>query len=225
MTVELYRADPYRTEFVARVVRHEGDRVVLDQTCFFPRGRHAPVSDLGSLDSHDVVDVGWTTDHLVRHDLCGAKSHPIAVGRRMVGRVDWDRRYRSMRLHTAQHLAEIALRVTHDVSGISVAEVTDEQLALRVMMHGTLDVPAVEEWMSSTIRDDLPMLASEDIGPPHRWVWHLDGYGHRYCQALHVNSTGEIGAVHIKEGAEETAAIKLELELACSDRIAHRDRS
>jgi len=100
----LYALDSYRREFDATVVdvTPEG-AVVLDRTAFYPTGGGQP-HDLGSLTwdgtTAAVVEVRKTAS-AVLHRLEGAA--PPALGTRVHGEIDWDRRYALMRTHTALH--------------------------------------------------------------------------------------------------------------------------
>ena len=104
MTEKIYATDAYATEMQAQVVRTDTDdnRVLLDRTVFYPGGGGQP-HDLGALsvgeDRLDVVRVTEDSDG-VWHWLDG--SLPSA-GMTVDGQIDWDRRYKLMRTHTALH--------------------------------------------------------------------------------------------------------------------------
>jgi Ser-tRNA(Ala) deacylase AlaX len=100
MTEKLYWQDAYMREFDAKILSVEGNRVRLDQTAFNPRGGGL-VSDLGKLNEGDVIEVvkeGEEIFHLVERP-------ELYSGRETVrGVIDWDRRYRIMRMHTTAHI-------------------------------------------------------------------------------------------------------------------------
>lgn len=104
MTKALYLEDSYLKECDATVVKvTDGRYVVLDQTIFYPRGGGQP----------------WDTGKIIRGDevfnviyvgkFGGEISHEVdreglREGDRVRCILDWDRRYRFMRSHTAAHL-------------------------------------------------------------------------------------------------------------------------
>jgi len=104
MTDLLYQMDSYLKDFRGTVVAAEGNKVALDRTAFYPGGGGQPC-DLGVLvwDDHRVrvVTVSKAGD-LVWHTL----EAPVvpSVGSVVQGILDWDRRYRLMRTHTALHI-------------------------------------------------------------------------------------------------------------------------
>ncbi|MGH9056468.1 MAG: alanyl-tRNA editing protein [Acidimicrobiales bacterium] len=99
----LYLRDAYVREFEATVtsVDAAGRRVLLDRTVFYPTGGGQP-HDTGTLGGHPVVDVRKDGDD-VWHTIGGDGALP-AVGDRVHGELDWERRYALMRTHTALHV-------------------------------------------------------------------------------------------------------------------------
>lgn len=104
MTELLYQTDSYLREFDGRVTAVEGSAVALDRTAFYATGGGQP-HDTGTLSSGGrtwrVVEVRKAGDD-VWHTIEG-EGIP-AVGDELRGAIDWERRYRLMRTHTALHL-------------------------------------------------------------------------------------------------------------------------
>jgi misacylated tRNA(Ala) deacylase len=100
LTRKLYWEQPYSKEFTGKVVSLYGDRVELDQTLFYPRGGGVSF-DKGVLGSVKVVETTKDGDRIL-HTLEAQST--FQNGQTLTGRVDWDRRHRLMRMHTAGHL-------------------------------------------------------------------------------------------------------------------------
>jgi len=100
VTELLYLRDAYLRSFSATVAETEGDTSVrLDRTAFYPTGGGQP-HDTGRLGGAAVVDV-VKRGEAVWHVLDG----PVPpVGATVEGVIDWDRRHRLMRTHTAMHV-------------------------------------------------------------------------------------------------------------------------
>ena len=100
MTRRLFWEDMYTREFEARVESVDGARVVLDQTAFNPRGGGL-VSDTGVLGGVRVLEVVKEGEQIVH-----ALETPPAFepGKVIHGVLDWDRRFRIMRMHTSAHI-------------------------------------------------------------------------------------------------------------------------
>ena len=99
---ELYYLNSYLREFDAQVVRSDPEGIILDRTGFYARSGGQP-SDAGELQAGGehwpVIEVrrrAGVTLHVVE----GLGPNP---GTNVTGVLDWDLRYRCMRLHTALH--------------------------------------------------------------------------------------------------------------------------
>ena len=101
MTELLYQTDSYLKEFEAVVtaVNLEEKAVALDRTAFYPGGGGQP-NDVGILNTLNVVKVRKAGDDVL-HIIDGGLP---AVGTKVHGAINWDRRYQLMRTHTAMHI-------------------------------------------------------------------------------------------------------------------------
>jgi len=107
MTTLLYHTDSYLKEFDALVTSVDGEAhaVVLDQSAFYPGGGGQP-NDTGILEADgqklEVVKVKKAGSDVL-HFL--VESAPLPeVGSSVHGVIDWERRYKLMRTHTALHI-------------------------------------------------------------------------------------------------------------------------
>jgi misacylated tRNA(Ala) deacylase len=99
----LFLDDAYLRDFdaVVTAVDAEGRRVALDRTAFYPTGGGQP-HDIGTLGDLPVVDVRKEGD-AVWHTI-GDEGPLPSAGDAVHGEVDWDRRHKLMRTHTALHV-------------------------------------------------------------------------------------------------------------------------
>lgn len=105
MTELLYQTDSYLRAMEATVVGTTEQGVILDRTAFYPGGGGQPF-DRGTLrdqmgTEYDVTKVKKVKDQIV-HFLAG-EARPVE-GSRVLGDIDWARRYLLMRTHTAMHI-------------------------------------------------------------------------------------------------------------------------
>lgn len=107
MTELLYQTDSYLNQFegmITEVVR-ENRAIVLDRTAFYPGGGGQPF-DVGTLTigsvNYPVERVKKQGEHVL-HFLGGDAPLPVP-GAAATGTLDWARRYRLMRTHTAMHI-------------------------------------------------------------------------------------------------------------------------
>jgi misacylated tRNA(Ala) deacylase len=104
-TTVLYQTDSYLKEFDARVAGVEGSAVALDRTAFFPGGG-GQMADRGELvvDGRRLPITALRKDgEVVWHEVDAGSDLLPRLGQTLIGKLDWDFRYRMMRTHTALH--------------------------------------------------------------------------------------------------------------------------
>ncbi|AKB75289.1 Ser-tRNA(Ala) deacylase [Methanosarcina lacustris Z-7289] len=132
MTEALYFLDCYLREFEATVEKVTDDKyVVLDRTAFYPESGGQP-NDTGKLvrdgdgAEFEVVYVGKFNGD-ISHEIAQAVENAasnLKVGDRVKGVIDWDRRYKHMRMHTATHV------IANVIEKEAGAQITGNQLGL-----------------------------------------------------------------------------------------------
>jgi misacylated tRNA(Ala) deacylase len=107
MTTLLYQTDSYLNKFDAEVIAHDAEApaVILNQTAFYPGGGGQP-ADSGALSlqgsRYRISRAKKSGDHVL-HLVEGDLPLP-AIGAAVQGEIDWERRYKLMRTHTAMHI-------------------------------------------------------------------------------------------------------------------------
>jgi misacylated tRNA(Ala) deacylase len=107
MTTErLYLASidaAYEKEFTATVTKVDENKIALDRTLFYPLGG-GQNWDLGVINSpNGVMNVTEVRGRdIIEHTVEDA--HGLEVGDEITGKIDFERRYAHMKMHTAQHL-------------------------------------------------------------------------------------------------------------------------
>lgn len=102
MQKKLFYVNPYCKEFTSTVISCEqgkqGYEVILEETAFYPEGGGQP-ADMGWLNEIRVIDVRERAGEVIH--ICDKQ---VAVGDGVVGKLDWDRRFRHMQQHTGEHI-------------------------------------------------------------------------------------------------------------------------
>jgi len=153
MTELLYLTDSYLREFTATVTEADADGVVLDRTAFYPQGG-GQQSDTGLL----LDDAGHEYAVKRVRRVKGRVVHAIDVelpqaGATLRGVIDWVRRYKLMRTHTALH---ILCGVIWRDYGASVTGGNMEPLKARMDFE--------LESMSSAFSDEVEAKINAEVG-------------------------------------------------------------
>jgi misacylated tRNA(Ala) deacylase len=211
MTELLFREDPYLRSCEATVVAvHEGG-VELDRTVFYPMGG-GQAGDTGTLGEWRVVDTrkgagGGSVLHML-----DPGASPI-VGQKLQITIDWERRHRLMRYHTALHLlgavvkapvtgGRIADDKAHLDFDIEMEKLEKEAIEsrLRELIAGSVDTKA--SWITDAELDARPELVKTmSVAPPRGEgrvrLLEIPGVDLQACGGTHVRNTGEIGRLEI----------------------------
>jgi misacylated tRNA(Ala) deacylase len=220
-TTLLFRDDAYATSCEARVVgtTPEGG-VILDRTVFYAQGGGQP-GDVGALvtangDRIEITNTVYAADRSQVSHLVGPEAASrFAEGETVTVELDWSRRLKRMRVHTALHLLSVVLpypvtggsigdgdgRLDFDIqdAGLDKAAITDQLNALIAR-----DAPVTERWITDEELDANPgLVKTMSVKPPRgsgrvRLV-EIEGIDLQPCGGTHVRRTGEIGAVVITD--------------------------
>jgi len=225
-TEELFRDDARRVECEARIVALDARGVRLDRTVFYPQGG-GQAGDAGELARADgtriaIADTrkGEAPGEIVHVPADPAVLESLRVGEPVTARIDWERRHRHMRFHTATHL--LCALVPHPVDGCSI---TAGYARLDFHMNEPLDKEALtagiarlvaeahpvrDRWISEAELDANPALVrSMSVQPPRGTgrvrVLEIDGVDLQPCGGTHVSNTAEIGAVVVTKIEKKSA--------------------
>ncbi len=218
----IYLHDSYVKQFEAKVVRSEQGYVVLDRTAFYPTGGGQP-HDTGSLELDDkkleVVDVqkeGGEESPIVKHFVQGGELP--REGSYVVGKLNWDRRYKLMRLHSAIHLIDAVIIRDHSEGFITGSNIYEDRARFDLDWP-TLkreDLPSLEQEVNEEVKKNrevrVKFLTKEEAAktpglvrtrPGEELITQLSyvrvveivGLDQQMDGGTHVKSTGEIGKI------------------------------
>ncbi len=215
MTEELFREDSYLARCDALVVALDGLNLYLDRTVLYPTGGGQP-GDRGRL------ILGGGNALAVEDTLKGAQgiAHRLAEGStapdpgaQLVAEVDWPRRHRLMRMHSAMHLlcaavgcpvtggqvGEAKSRLDFDLQGQAVDK---DEVAERIARWIAEDHRVRHYWIDADELEARPELVrTMSVRPPTAGgrvrLVEIAGIDLQACGGTHVRSTAEIGFLQI----------------------------
>ena len=195
MTIRLYDEDHYLQEFNAKVVSIDDTLVELDQTAFYAEGggQHG---DTGTLNGETVVYTKYLEDERIVHIM--EETPNFKVGDSVRGVIDWDRRYRIMRLHTASHMMEHFLWKHFGYMRRTGSNVDDKKDRADYVHDGRLDpekLKQVEDDTNTFLKEGHPVSITVDSEGIRTWRC---GPVEMHCAGTHVKNTSEIGEIKLK---------------------------
>lgn len=208
MTELLFRDDPYLAACEARVLAVRDGAVELDRTIFYPQGGGQP-GDTGRIGDWRVVDtrMGDAVLHVLEPGAAPEIGSLVRI------EIDWERRMRHMRFHTALHL--LCAVVKAPVTGGRMAEdkahldfdIEMEKLSKEAIEAGVnalvkAGLEARPRWITDAELDARPdLVKTMSVAPPRgagrvRLI-EIAGVDLQACGGTHVRNTAEIGPVAV----------------------------
>ncbi|MCA3262038.1 MAG: alanyl-tRNA editing protein [Telmatospirillum sp.] len=217
MTEELFREDAYLKTATAQVVAASSAGIVLDRTIFYPMGGGQP-GDTGTLVRADgmriVIADTRKGEGGILHVAADGQTLP-ETGEAVTLEIDWARRHRHMRMHTALHLlcAVVPAGVTGGQIGadrsrldFDPGEVVFDKAAIEAGLNRLIaqDAVVAPRWVEESELDARPELVrTMSVQPPRGAgrvrLLEIEGVDLQPCGGTHVARTGEIGAVVVEK--------------------------
>lgn len=228
-TTALFRDDFYlsTTEAIVTGIREDGG-IELDQTCFYATSGGQP-GDNGFFERADGsrIEIATTrhgdTKDIIIH-VPAADQPSVLAGEKLVLHIDWPRRYKLMRMHTACHLLSVVCQ--YPITGAAVGE---DESRVDFDMGETIDKDTVTAAMMALVEGNHPIylqwitdaelaanpdiVKSKNVRPPMGLgrvslvcIGDNASVDSQPCGGTHVSETQEVGAIYIakieKKGKE-----------------------
>ena len=215
ITSEIFRDDPYKKECDAKILDFGDNWIILDQTVFYAEGG-GQLGDTGLIKAgQQEIQIENTVkeNDLIKH-IFNSK-FDFEIGDNVTCIIDWDRRYKLMKMHTSLHL--LCSLVNAKVTGGSVGDgkgrldfnldfkPNKDELKdnLNDLIQGNHDITI--SWISAQELDKNPdLVKTMSVLPPRtngsiRMVRIGDNIDYQPCGGTHVKNTSEIGLVEINK--------------------------
>ncbi len=218
MTQELFREDSYLKQCTASVTGIQDGHIIVDKTVFYPLGGGQP-GDSGIMlrpDNTEIKIINTIKDresgeilHQVEGDILPE------IGEQLTLKIDWERRYQIMRLHSCMHM--LCAVIPEPVTGGSIRDdgsarldfdlpEPPDKLAIEQALNEITmtDHPMTTQWISDAEMGAQPeLIRTMSVKPPMgqgkvRLV-KFEGVDLQPCGGTHVRNSNEIGAVRVKK--------------------------
>jgi len=216
MTEELFRKDGYLQQCEATVIGLADNAFVVDRTVFYPMGGGQPGDSGHALRENGqqvrIRDTQKDREHdCILHVLEEGGKLP-ALGDKLSLHIDWEHRYRLMRMHSCMHMlcAVVPAPVTggsiRDGSGRLDFDLPDapSRLELEEKLNEVIagNHPMSYIWITDQEMQERPELVKTmSVRPPSgAGTVRLVRFGEadlQACGGTHVANSGEIGKVRV----------------------------
>ena len=188
-----------------------GNAVEVDRTVFYPLGG-GQAGDTGTLGRWRVIDTrkGASGDSVLHLLEPGAT---LEVGEKVTLHIDWERRHRLMRYHTALHLLGSVVKApvtggrigddkAHLDFDIEMEKLVKEEIEERLNALTATGRETVAKWITDAELDARPELVKTmSVAPPRGEgrvrLLEIPGVDLQACGGTHVQNTAEIGRLAV----------------------------
>ena len=194
----MFWEDPYLKEINARVTSVNDNVITLDKTIAYAfSGGQA--SDSGTINEYKIIEakkfgkeIFYTID----------PNHNLEVNNEVIVKIDWDKRYKIMKLHFA---AEIILELIYQNFNRPEkigANITEDKARLDFKWEGNISeiIPFLESRIREIIESDLDIISQFSDEENEVRYWEIEGFAKVDCGGTHIRKTGEIGDIILKRG-------------------------
>jgi Ser-tRNA(Ala) deacylase AlaX len=214
MTEKIFWKDPYLTELNTYVTDVQGDDITVAQTIFFAfsggqESDHGTIGDCSVLQARtEGRKIVYTLEQ--GHGL--KKGDPVAV------MIDWERRYRLMRLHFA---AEIVLELTYrNLESIKKIGAHIAQDKARIDFEWGENISKVltviQKEAMNIIEANREIMSAFNNEETEERYWEIPGFARVPCGGTHLKRTGEIGKIELKRKNPGKGKQRIEISLTSS---------
>ena len=196
MTEKVFWQDPYQVSLAAEVASVAGDEVTLDRTIFYALSG-GQESDRGTIGGKAVLEARKTGREIVYRLESG---HGLEAGQAVQVEIDWQRRYRLMRLHQAAEIVLESVYRQFPATEKVGAHIAEDKARIDFSWEGNISglFPGLQATLDDLVAADKEIVSAFSDETAERRYWTIEGFAKVPCGGTHLKRTGEIGAVTLK---------------------------
>jgi Ser-tRNA(Ala) deacylase AlaX len=195
-TEKVFWVDPYLTELKTKVTTVQGNIISLERTIFYALSG-GQESDEGTIESYRVLEARKDGAEIYYRIEDG---HDLVPGKGVTVHIDWNRRYRLMRLHFA---AEIVLELVYkkfpgiEKIGAHIAE-DKARIDFRWDDNFSPYLAELQVAANALVASDKDIISAFEDRENERRYWEIPDFSRVPCGGTHLKRTSEIGAIRLK---------------------------
>ena len=228
----LFIEDSYLKDFDATILNIDSNKIILDRTTFYAKSGGQP-GDIGKITLNgkeiNIIDTVYDNKKNILH-VC-ENSNDLKIDEKIKGKINWEIRYKHMRMHTALHL--LCSLIPYDVTGGQISfeksrldfnaedKIEKEEIENKINQLVKDDHEISYQWITLEELDNQPdLVRTMSVKPPRsnneiRLV-KIGNVDLQPCGGTHVKRTKEIGNIKIGK-IENKGKMNRRVNLSISD--------
>lgn len=196
MTNKIFWVDPYQTSLKTKVLSAEGNIITLEDTIFYAMSG-GQESDFGSFNGIEVLEAKKKNFDIL-YTL--PEGHNLKVGEPVEIKIDWERRYKLMRLHfSAEVVLEIINWILSEPKKIG-ANISPSKARIDFELPDSISglLPQVTIEAKKIFDANTEIISDFSDKSKGRRYWEVKGFSKVPCGGTHLKHTGEVGEITLK---------------------------
>ena len=159
----LFVEDSYLKDFEAKVLKIDSNKIILNKTAFYAKSGGQP-GDIGKIvyntNEFKIVDTIYDLEKNIIH-VC-ENTDGLKSGETIIGKINWNIRYKHMRMHSSLHL--LCSLIPYDVTG---GQISFEKSRLDFNAENKIEKEEIENKINQLIQEDheisFQWITSEEL--------------------------------------------------------------
>ena len=210
----LFLDNSYQKEFECKIVNINNNQIILNQTIFYAKSGGQP-GDTGTISNNknniNIIDTIYDVEKNIIH--IAEKHNSLKINEKVNVKINWEKRYKHMRMHSALHL--LCSVIPFDVTGGQIGydksrldfnvkdnKIDKEEIEYKINEIVKEDHKISYQWITNDELDKQPdLVRTMSVKPPRTTnkirLVKIGNIDLQPCGGTHVRSTKEIGKIKI----------------------------
>ena len=196
MTKKIFWEDPYLTQLETHIATVKDNDITVEQTIFYALSG-GQESDYGTIGNNRVLQARKEGKEIV-YTL--ENSHGLKPGDQVRMNIDWERRYKLMRLHFAAEIVlELAYQNLDSIEKIG-AHIAQDKARIDFKWDENISTvfPFIKKEALGIIEANQEIMSAFSDEEKEERYWEIRGFSRVPCGGTHLRKTGEIGEIELK---------------------------
>ena len=209
---KLFWADPYLTETEAKITTVDRDKITLDKTVAYAVSGGQD-SDSGTIGEYEILAAEKQGNEIA---YIITSEHKLSIGDNVIVKIDWEKRYRLMKLHFAAELVLELVCQNYDKPNKIGANITKDKARVDFEWQGNISdtFPLLQKKLIELVQGNFEITSDYIDEANQKRFWEIKGFAKVLCGGTHLKHTGEIGELCLKRKNIGGGKERIEITLA-----------
>lgn len=212
MVKRIFWEDSYKKECISTIVSIKGNNILFDQTVAYAFSG-GQISDSATINGIEILSAQINENYNIEYEVEDISQ--FSIGQKVTMKINWEKRYNLMKLHTAQHIVGEFIEKKQPGIKTSGSNIRDSKATLTYVFEENINtiLPEVEFEINNFLHKKFDVQTSFDKHNINRRIWKCDEFN-CFCGGTHIRNTNEIGKIKLKRknSGKNSETVEITLE-------------